>query len=170
MLVIVNVVLNYAAWFAVAGLAARGQFAWAVLPPLMAVAIHLALTERARRRPELLLCLAALPIGLVVESINIASGATQYAQGASLAGLPPLFMLGLWMAFATMTNVSLGWLKERPGLAALFGALAAPLSYYAGAKLGALTIGEPVWQSLAIIGAAWAVALPALLWIARRIS
>jgi hypothetical protein len=170
MLVLLNVMINYAAWLAVASLAARGQFALAVLPSLGAVVVHLVTTPSGRRRPELLLSLAALPLGLLVEGINMASGATQYATGASIAGLPPAFMLGLWMAFATMANVSLAWLKERTIVAAVFGALAAPASYYAGAKIGALTMGEPVWMSAAIIGAAWAVAFPTLLWVAKRMG
>jgi hypothetical protein len=170
MLVLLNVVLNYAAWFGVVTLSARGQFWLAVLPSLTAVGIHLAVAQPLRRRPELLLCLVAVPLGLLVEVINMASGATQYPSGASIAGAPPLFMLGLWMAFATLANVSLAWLKDRLWLAALFGAVAAAPSYYAGAKLGALALGEPVWLSLGIIGAVWAVAFPALLWMARRIG
>lgn len=170
MLVLLNVMLNYAAWFAVATLASRGQFELAVLPSLIAVGIHLAVTQPSRRWREGLLCLASLPLGFLVEGINTASGATQYAPGAALVGGPPAFMLGLWMAFATLANVSLAWLKDRLWLAALFGAVAAAPSYYAGSKLGALTMGEPIWLSLAIIGAAWAIALPVLLWVARRIG
>ena len=168
--VLLNIVLNYVAWFGVVTLSARGQFGLAVLPSLVAVGIHLAVTPTLRRRPELLLCLAAIPLGLCVEAINMWAGATQYPAGASIAGAPPLFMLGLWMAFATLANVSLAWLKDRLGLAALFGAVAAAPSYYAGSKLGALAIGEPVWLSLGIIGAVWSVAFPALLLIARRIG
>ncbi len=170
MLVLLNVVLNYAAWFAVVTLSARGQFWLAVLPSLVVVGIHLAMTQPLRRRPELLLCLAAIPLGFLVEAINMASGATQYPAGAAVGGVPPLFMLGLWMAFATLANVSLAWLKDRLWLAMLFGAVAAAPSYYAGSKLGALALGEPVWQSLGIIGTVWAGAFPALLSIARRIG
>lgn len=170
MLVLLNVVLSYAAWFAVATLAARGEFALAVLPSLAVVAIHIAVMPAERRRPEMLLCLSAVPIGFLVEGFNMAAGATSYAAGAAIAGTPPAFMLGLWMAFATLANVSLAWLKDLLWLAVAFGGLAAAPSYYAGSKIGALSLGEPLWLSLMIIGAAWAVALPVLLWIARRIG
>ena len=64
--VLLNIVLNYAAWFGVVTLSARGQFGLAVLPSLVAVGIHLAVTPTLRRRPEFLLCLAAIPLGLCV--------------------------------------------------------------------------------------------------------
>ncbi len=136
MLVLLNVVLSYAAWFAVAFLAARGQFLLAVLPSVAAVAIHLAVSRTGVRSRELMLCLAALPLGLSVEAIHMAAGATQYADGAAVAGAPPAFMVGLWAAFATLINVSLAWLKDRLWLAAVFGALASGPSYYAGSKIG----------------------------------
>jgi hypothetical protein len=134
------------------------------------VAIHAAVTRPELRRRELMLCLAAIPLGLGVEAIHMAAGATQYADGAAVAGLPPVFMIGLWAAFATLINVSLAWLKDRLWLAAVFGALASGPSYYAGSKIGALTLGDPVWQSVVTIGAVWAVAFPALVLIARKID
>lgn len=168
MQVLLNVVLSYAAWFAVAMLAAQGNFGLAVVPSLVALVIHLGIVPADKRRLELMLAGAAILLGLCVEAIHMAAGATQYAAGASVAGLPPAFMVGLWVAFATLVNVSLGWLKDRLWLAVVFGALASGPSYFAGSKLGALTLGEPVWQSLATIGAVWAVAFPLLILIARR--
>lgn len=170
MLVLLNVALSYAAWFAVAVLAARGHFWLAVIPSLLAVAVHLGFASGERRSAELKLSLAAVALGLGVETIHMASGATQYQPGASIEGLPPAFMLGLWPAFAMLINVSLAWLKDRMWVAVVLGALASGPSYFAGAKLGALTLGEPVWHSLAIIGAVWAIAFPALIAIARRLD
>jgi hypothetical protein len=167
---VMNVVLSYAAWFAVAMLAAQGEFGLAVVPSLVALVIHLGVMPADKRRTELLLAAAAVPIGLCVETIHMASGATHYAEGATVGGLPPAFMVGLWAAFATLINVSLAWMKDRMWLAVLFGALAAGPSYYAGSKIGALSLGEPVWQSLVIIGAVWAVAFPLLIVMARRIA
>ncbi len=170
MLVLLNVALSYAAWFAVAMLAARGQFWLAVVPSVVALVIHLSVTPAVKRRPEVMLAAAAIPLGICVEAIHMASGAIQYGAGASVAGLPPAFMIGLWVAFATLVTTSLSWLKDRLWLAVVFGALASSPSYFAGSKLGALTLGEPLWHSLAIIGLVWAVALPLLILIARRID
>lgn len=163
MQVFLNIAASYAAWFGVATLAAQGRFALAVLPSVAAVVLHLALTRAPQRRAELLLSMTAIVIGFGVEAIHMAAGATVFAPAATPGGLPPVFMVGLWAAFATLVNVSLAWLKDRMWLAALFGALASGPSYYAGSKIGALELGDPVWQSLAIIGAVWAVAFPLLL-------
>lgn len=170
MFILLNIVLSYVAWFAVAMLAASGHFWLAVLPSLAAVAFHIAIVRPQCRWPELLLSFIAIPIGLAVETIHMLAGATSYADGASFMGLPPAYMIGLWMAFATLINTSLGWLKTRLGLAAMVGAVASPLSYFAGAKLGAVMLADPVWQSLAIIGAVWAVAFPVLVVAGRRTS
>ncbi len=170
MWVFLNVALSYAAWFAVAALAAQGEFGLAVVPSLVALVIHLGMTPAEMRRPELMLAAAAVPLGLCVETIHMAAGATQYADAATVGGLPPAFMVGLWAAFATLINVSLAWLKDRLWLAVLFGALASGPSYYAGSKIGALSLGEPVWQSLVTIGGVWAVAFPLLILMARRID
>lgn len=170
MRVLMNVVLSYVAWFGVAMLAAQGEFGLAVVPSLVAVVIHLGMTPAERRRPEMVLAAAAIPLGFCVESIHMAAGATRYAAAATVGGWPPAFMIGLWAAFATLINVSLAWMTERLWLAVLFGALAAGPSYYAGSKIGALTLGEPVWQSLVIIGAVWAVAFPLLIVMARQIN
>jgi hypothetical protein len=170
MKVLANVALSYAAWLAVAVLAARGNFWLAVVPSLVALILHVGLVRREQRRSELLLALVAIVLGLGVETIHMAAGATHYAAGATVAGLPPAFMIGLWAAFATLINVSLAWMKDRLWLAVLFGALASGPSYFAGSKIGALTLGEPVWQSLVTIGAVWAVAFPLLIVMARRLE
>lgn len=170
MKVLANVALSYAAWLAVAVLAARGNFWLAVVPSLVALILHVGLVRREQRRSELLLALVAIALGLGVEAIHMAAGATHYAAGATVAGLPPAFMIGLWAAFATLINVSLAWMKDRLWLAVLFGALASGPSYFAGSKIGALTLGEPVWQSLVTIGAVWAVAFPLLIVMARRLD
>lgn len=170
MQVLANVVAGYVAWVAVAFLAARGQPLLALLPSLAAVVLHLATTANAARGTELRLVLLAIPVGFGVESILLRAGITGYAEGAAWGGLPPAFMIGLWMAFATFLNVSLAWLKVRPVLAVLLGAIAAAPSYYAGSRIGALTLAEPLVLSLAAIGLLWAVALPLLLGAARRMK
>jgi len=58
--------------------------------------------------------------------------------------------------------LSLDWLSGRPRFAALCGAIGGPLSYYAGASLGALDLpGEPR-MSLLILAAVWGILLPGL--------
>ena len=72
----------------------------------------------------------------------------------------PLWLLGLWLVFATTLASSLSWLSSRPFVAAVLGALCAPLSYAAGHHLGALRVGAPQLHSLLIAAVVWSLFLP----------
>lgn len=52
-------------------------------------------------------------------------------------------------------------------LAGLLGAVAGPLAYQAGARLGGASLGEPAWVSWTAIGLAWLVAMPLLVRLAE---
>ncbi len=166
----INVAAAYISWFAVALLAARGHLLAAVLPSLAAVALHLGLTPNDERGQNLRLMGVALLIGIVVETALVSLGFVRHAAGLSFGILPPAFMIGLWLAFATMTNVALGWLRDRPLLTALLAFAASGPSYYAGAKLGAISLGEPVLLSCIGIGLVWMGALPLLMFAALRLA
>lgn len=166
----INVVAAYVAWFAVAFLAARGHLAAAVLPSLAAVVLHLGLTPAGEHGQEIRLLFVALLIGIAVETALVALGFVVHAEGLSFGIVPPAFMIGLWLAFATMTNVALRWLRHRPFLTALLAFVAAGPSYYAGAKLGAIALGEPALMSCIGIGLVWMPALPLLMYAARRLD
>src|SRR5205085_49591 len=71
----------------------------------------------------------------------------------------PLWMVSLWMVFATTLNHSLRWLASRPWAAALAGGIGGPLAYFAGEKLGALSIESPLPAAFTFIGFLWAIAL-----------
>ena len=163
---IVNAVAFYAAWFAVALTAAKGSSVLALLVGLAVVAVHLALAERVA--DELRVIAAAAVLGFVVETLLLKLGVTTFAAADNGPHLPPNWMIALWMAFATLPNISFAWLHSRYWLAAILGFLGGPLSYWAGARLGAMAIAPPLWPSLAIIGVLWAIAFSLLMWIARR--
>lgn len=82
------------------------------------------------------------------------------------SAIPPPWLVAVWLLFASTLNHSLRWLQPRPWLAALSGAIAAPLSYLAGARLGALDINLSL---LPVLSAAWAVLLPLAFHINQRL-
>jgi hypothetical protein len=61
----------------------------------------------------------------------------------------------------------MGWLKGRPWLASLLGALGGPLSYMAGEKLGGIRLENPEMALLAL-ALAWAVIMPAIAALAQK--
>jgi hypothetical protein len=78
-------------------------------------------------------------------------------------------MVALWAAFATTLNVSLRPLHRRPGMAAMLGAVAAPLAYYAGGKLGAVEFVD-LGKAMLAIGAGWLVLTPAFVLLAAELD
>ena len=79
----------------------------------------------------------------------------------------PMWFFALYALLATTLNASLGWLRGRPVLAAVLGAIGGPLAYYAGARIGAITL---TGESLAVLGILWAGLMPGMIWTSRRIN
>ena len=128
------------------------------LLPLTAamLVLHLALVRNTTRELLQLTTLAAVGIG--VDACLSLAGVFRFPGGV----LVPLWLCGLWLAFATTTGRSLSFLGRRPMLAVLAGAVALPLNYWAGQRLGAVEFGFPVPVTLAIMSLVWAVMLPVL--------
>jgi hypothetical protein len=143
------------AWFACV-LGAAWDFAWAGAAFALAVtAVHLLLFRDAR---ELRLVLFAAAIGFIVDTSLVFAQCVEF-QSTTSSGIAPLWMVSLWMVFATTLNHSLRWLAGRPWAAALLGAVGGPLAYLAGAKLGALSIESPLPAAFTFIATLWAIAL-----------
>lgn len=162
---IINVIVFQVGWFASILSAANGMPWIAAASGLMVVAVHLARAQDARA--ELRLGLAAALIGVVFENGLALPGWTGFPGGVLVAGTAPLWMVAQWMMFATTLNLSLAWMKGRLILAAMFGAIGAPLSYLAGERLGAIQIldRDAAFFALAL---GWALLTPLLLVLARR--
>ncbi|MDQ6619440.1 MAG: DUF2878 domain-containing protein [Pseudomonadota bacterium] len=164
-----RVAINFAAfqlaWFACVAGAARGTPWLGVFVAMAAVAAHASISARPRR--ELVLVLVAIAFGAVYDSSIAALGWITYNSGEFVPGIAPHWILALWALFATTLNVSLRWLRGRRVAAALVGAVAGPLSYYAGERLGALVLVEPVAATLAL-AVGWAIFTPVLIEIAQR--
>jgi hypothetical protein len=164
---VTNVVLFQAGWFACVLGAAR-QAPWVGLAAVAAiVAWHLA-NARERNR-ELRLLLLAMAAGALFETLLVQSGWLRFDSGVWMTGVAPLWMVALWVNFATTLNVSLRPLRDRLGLAALLGAIGAPIAYFSGSRLGALELTEMA-PALAAIGAGWLFLTPLLFMAARRLD
>lgn len=154
-----------ATWFVAVIGAGRGSWWPGVLAAALFALWRLAVSPM--RALELRLLLAALGIGLLLESVWVGSGLLDYAAWP-WAG-PPAWILALWCAFALVVVPLLGYLHRRPWLAAALGAVGGPLAYL-GAASGwdALRFSEPRWHALLALGAGWALAMPALAALAAR--
>ena len=162
-----NIVLFQVGWFACVLGAAHGLEAWGI--GVAASVIFLHLMSASKPRVELALVALAAAVGLAWETLLVALGWIEYPGSRWVIGLTPLWMVALWMVFSTTLNVSLGWLKARPLLAAALGAICGPAAYYGGARLGGLVLAEPV-HALAALALGWATLTPLLLLAARRLD
>lgn len=151
-------------WFACV-LGAANDAAWlGVSVVVLVVGVQVALAPRPGG--EAALAGLALLLGATFETALIVTGGVIHLGSPVI---PPAWMLALWPLFAGTLNLSMGWLKGRWMLAALLGGLAGPLSYWAGARLGALQVGDPV-IFVAVLSTGWAVLTPLLIHYARRLG
>ncbi len=167
MAALVNFIAFQVGWFSSVIGAAR-EMPW--LGPvvlLVVAAIHL----RQARRPELELGLiiACGVLGLCFDSILVASGWVAYPSGYFATSFAPYWIVTMWMLFATTLNQSMGWLKGRPLLAAVLGAVAGPMSYLAGQKLGGMEFVVPAY-AVAFLAVGWAVVMPIIVTLADRLN
>lgn len=167
MFLFLNAALYQAGWAACILGAAHGV-PW-VAPVATAAIVGWHLVRARRVAAELVLVCTAASTGLMFETALLQTGWVHYPGGSGPGLLAPLWMAALWGLFATTFNVSLRALRERVVIAAMLGAVGAPVAYYAGARLGALDLVSPV-PALAAIAIGWAIATPGLLRLARRLD
>lgn len=115
--------------------------------------------------------LTAAVVGVLAETAIVASGLIDYAADRPALGLAPVWLIALWMVFATCAGATARMLGERQMLlGAVLGPALAPPTYWAGAGLGALKLAEPVWLPLLMVAIVWAVATPMILAVYGRIA
>jgi len=160
-----NLIAFQIGWFACILGAAYGV-PWAG-PAYVAAWIGVHLFCVSDRASEITLILIAMAMGYFADSVLTITGMLRFDASARLGWPAPLWMVALWANLAATLNYALGWLKGRYALAAGLGLIAGPLTYWAGARLGALALHEQTGVALAAIGVEWLVATPLLAGLAR---
>jgi hypothetical protein len=166
MTLLLNLLAFQIGWFACVLAAARDLPWLGTGIALLIVAWHILRLPAPAAEFRLVLLIGLL--GLLLDSLPVLLGLIDYASGTLVAGLPPHWIVAMWLLFATLPNISLRWLAERPALAALLGALGGPLAYYAGVALGAAQFNAPLWQPLTLLAINWAIAMPLIMMLAAR--
>ena len=125
---------------------------------LILVAGHF-LVSPSRRR-DALLATVMLVIGVIVDGTLVGIGFFSFIPDQFPI---PLWLATIWLALATLPNHSLSWMKARPLLSALFGALGGPLAYWGGVRLGAATLNWPLLESLLLLAVVWGLLWPLIM-------
>jgi len=160
-----NFVIFEAAWFACILGVAHGMPLWGTAAVVAAIAWHVAIS--ARPTTELALVGLLCAIGLVAESLVVAQGHVAYPAGQPVAWLAPYWMVALWGEFAIALNVTLRWLKGRPLLALVLGAVFGPLSFLGGVRLGGARFVDTA-PALVTLACMWAVLMPLVMALSNR--
>ncbi len=132
-----------------------------------AVLLALHLLRVVRPWEELKLVALVVAIAAIWESALVATGLLAYPSAPLIPGLAPLWILTLWALFAAQINTTYRWLKQRIWLASVLGAVAGPLTFRAGAALGAVRFPKP-WSAAVALVIGWAVLLPIVVYLSRR--
>jgi len=161
-----NLVLFKLGWIACVFFAAAGQPAASLLSVAAVVCIHLMRVPVPAK--EGLLLAAAAAIGLVWESTLVSLGVMIYPGSSPDALIAPLWIVAMWVLFATTVNHGMSWIKRNVLVAALAGLIGGPLAFLGGVKAGAAEFSD-TYLALATLGLGWAVLLPLLALIADTI-
>jgi len=154
-----NFVLFQLGWFACIIGAANQQVFWPVVATLVYLAIHI--WRSPEPLSELKLLFKAVLFGVVVDTLVANWGFLSFQNSWPSAHLSPFWMWTLWALVASTINSSLVWLRGKPVLGAILGAIAGPMSYEAGIRMGAGAWG-PSGQigGLILLSLAWGIAIP----------
>lgn len=157
---VLSIVVAQVGWFAVAILAAHGHSVAAALAGLPVIVINAMLSGRVMTTVRFA-AFAAL-LGPIAD-LGLVSAGLLTLHTSLLAGvwMPPWWWV-LWGMFASAVPYGFAFLQGRLLLAAVLGATAAPFSYYAGAGLGAISLGASPVLSLTLVAVIWAIAMPLL--------
>lgn len=107
---LLNFGLYQLAWFACVMGAGAGHFLAGVIAVLAVCGLHLAASPHPGR--EFGIILATGFIGAAGETLLVKGGWVRY-HGNGLEQFPPVWIVALWLAFATTFNASLRWLQGR---------------------------------------------------------
>jgi hypothetical protein len=127
------------------------------------------------RREDGLVMVTVMGLGFCIDSLLTTSGIFIFNHSNAINSSAsqwfiPFWLVLLWGAFAGTLTHSLASLKNSLLVAALVGGICAPLSYVAGAKLGAVDLGYPVTTTYIVLCAIWAVTLPVCFMLSSRLS
>lgn len=148
-------------WLVCAFGAARGNSAVGIVSALVFVAA--VITWSRQRMRDLLLVAVSGTCGFLVESGLVMSGHIRFAAPWPTEQLAPAWIVALWMAFgATVPAISDKLGAHRLKIAAALGAVAGPLAYLAGARLGALNLLGAATSSFVVLSALWAAVMAGL--------
>lgn len=158
-LIIFNLVAFDVCW-TLAMLGASRSWWWCG-PLVIAASLAIQLRASPSPRREAAIIFAGALVGTLLDWTAVALGLFSH-EGRSTAAFLVIFF-SLWLNFGTTLRPALRWMWRRPALAAALGGVGGPMAYWLGARLGAISITQPMALTLAWVAVQYALATP--LWM-----
>ena len=155
--IVVNFVLFQIGWFSCVLMAAQGLPEVGIVIAMLLVFVQFFLAEN-RKNLFILIAIVTL-IGSTWDSVMTSTGILVFEAGMIVSFLAPGWIVTMWLMFATTLNISFRWLFGRYRLAILLGAICGPLTYQAGAAMGAVVIPDNLLANT-VIALGWAILMP----------
>jgi Protein of unknown function (DUF2878) len=163
--IVLNFILFQLGWFACV-LGAANQLPWlAFVIAVSLVSIQLAFIPNPMK--ELQLILMVTVVGAIFDQLLLNHGVVHYQANGWSPALVPIWIIGLWVAFASTLNVSMRWLRNYRLLAILFGAIGGPLAFMAAEKLGAVTLTITP-SSHIVLAIGWGAMMPLMMYFSKK--
>jgi len=154
------------AWWACIAGVGHGLEIPAIAYCLVLAGLHLAFATKPWSETKL--AAIALVTGLLVDTLLQTASVIDF-YGWALGSLSPFWLWLLWVMFAMTLNASLSFLQTQPlWLSAAAGLVFGPLTYYAGAQLGAASFDGSVIH-VGALALTWMIALPFLVYMAKQL-
>ncbi|MDO6568095.1 DUF2878 domain-containing protein [Alteromonas sp. 1_MG-2023] len=127
------------------------------------------------RKSDFKIMVSVLLLGTLVDSLLMITGVFGFETGAWLRGsathlVIPIWLMFLWAALGGSIQHSLSAFANRPWLAAIGGAIFAPVSYFGGEAFGAVTFGYSSTITFIILAIVWAFVFPLCFVVAGLIA
>ncbi len=117
------------------------------------------------QREWMLIGIIAL-VGCLWDLLMINTGVLVFPGALSL-GIP-VWLISLWVLFATTFSHSMYWLSNHWWLAGMAAALFGPASYWSGGLMNGSQIGEPLFISVTVLALGWLFLFPCGLLLVKR--
>jgi hypothetical protein len=170
---LVLVIACQAGWVACVAGAASGRPLLGPVFVLLLLIVRVVMSRSGAKRALVACAGGGAVLGVVLDGLLVLAGVLRFTSGGPGGGpgwpVSP-WMIALWVNLALVIDPLFARLGPRPLVAALVGAVGGPVAYFAGARLGALTLEPDLPIALTAIAAEWAVALPLLVTLTARLS
>jgi len=154
-----DLVASQASWFAVVLGAAAGHPWWGAI--LGSIPIGVQVFRSGPDPAQLRFMVFAVSIGAALESLNAGCGVYVPTSGALHPFIAAPWLLVLWAGFSLTFRRGFAWASGRVALLAVLGAMAGPISFYGGERLGAVVLSRDPGLLL-LLAIEWAVVMPVL--------